>query len=98
MPTQELTAFQELGKVAKSHQRRLVLHDTLVQEFPHRLSLLISAYSSPPPAPSQPCDLCLTSIDGSPPGSPFPGILQARSLEWVATLIKWLSGTDRMAE
>ena len=30
---------------------------------------------------------CLTlcdPIDGSPPGSPVPGILQARSLEWVA--------------
>ena len=31
--------------------------------------------------------LCLTQwdpIDGSPPGSPVPGILQARTLEWVA--------------
>ena len=30
---------------------------------------------------------CLTlcnPIDSSPPGSPFPGILQARTLEWVA--------------
>ena len=27
-----------------------------------------------------PCD----PIDGSPPGSPIPGILQARTLEWVA--------------
>ena len=30
---------------------------------------------------------CLTlcnSIDGSPPGSPIPGILQARILEWIA--------------
>ena len=27
--------------------------------------------------------LCATP-DGSPPGSPFPGILQARTLEWVA--------------
>ena len=27
-----------------------------------------------------PCD----PIDGSPPGSPVPGILQARTLEWVA--------------
>ena len=30
---------------------------------------------------------CLTlcdPIDGSPPGSPIPGILQARNLEWVA--------------
>ena len=26
------------------------------------------------------CDL----IDGSPPGSPVPGVLQARTLEWVA--------------
>ena len=26
------------------------------------------------------CDL----IDGSPPGSPVPGILQARTLEWAA--------------
>ena len=31
--------------------------------------------------------LCLTlcdPVDGSPPGSPVPGILQARTLEWVA--------------
>ena len=31
--------------------------------------------------------LCLTLCDprdGSPPGSPVPGILQARTLEWVA--------------
>ena len=27
--------------------------------------------------------LCATPIDGSPPGSPIPGILQARTLEWV---------------
>ena len=30
---------------------------------------------------------CLTlcdPIDGRPPGSPIPGILQARTLEWVA--------------
>ena len=30
---------------------------------------------------------CLTlcnPIDGSPPGSPVPGFLQARTLEWVA--------------
>ena len=28
--------------------------------------------------------LCDPPIDGSPPGSPVPGILQARTLEWVA--------------
>ena len=28
--------------------------------------------------------LCATPIDGSPPGSPIPRILQARILKWVA--------------
>ena len=29
--------------------------------------------------------LCATPIDGSPPGCTVPGILQARTLEWVIT-------------
>ena len=32
----------------------------------------------------QSCPTLCDPIDGSPPGSPFPGILQARALEWVA--------------
>ena len=32
----------------------------------------------------QPCPTLCDPIDGSPPGSPIPGILQARTLEWVA--------------
>ena len=39
---------------------------------------------------------CLTlcdPIDGSPPGSPVPGILQARILEWVA--ISFCRGSSR---
>ena len=32
----------------------------------------------------QPCLTLCDPIDGSPPGSPIPGILQARTLEWVA--------------
>ena len=32
----------------------------------------------------QPCLTLCDPIDGSPPGSPVPGILQARTLEWVA--------------
>ena len=39
------------------------------------LSLLLSRFSR--------VRLC-NPIDGSPPGSPVPGILQARTLEWVA--------------
>ena len=32
----------------------------------------------------QSCPTLCDPIDGSPPGSPVPGILQARVLEWVA--------------
>jgi len=44
---------------------------------------------SPSPAAAaakspQSCPTLCDPIDGSPPGSPFPGILQARTLEWVA--------------
>ena len=40
------------------------------------LPLLLSRFSR--------VQLCATPIDDSPPGSPIPGILQARTLEWVA--------------
>ena len=49
----------------------------------------------------QSCPTLCDPIDGSPPGSPVPGILQARTLEWVAISfsnawkwkekVKWLS-------
>ena len=32
----------------------------------------------------QSCPTLCDPIDGSPPGSPVPGILQARTLEWLA--------------
>ena len=31
----------------------------------------------------QSCPTLCNPVDGSPPGSPIPGILQARTLEWV---------------
>ena len=34
----------------------------------------------------QSCPTLCDPIDSSPPGSPVPGILQARTLEWVAIL------------
>ena len=46
-----------------------------------------SPSSSKDPPAAKSLQLCLTlcdPIDGSPPGSPVPGILQARTLEWVA--------------
>ena len=32
----------------------------------------------------QSCPTLCDPIEGSPPGFPFPGILQARTLEWLA--------------
>ena len=34
----------------------------------------------------QSCPTLCDPIDGSPPGSPIPGILQARTLDWAAYL------------
>ena len=46
-------------------------------------------FTTEPPAAAaakslQSCPTLCNPIDGSPPGSPIPGILQARTLEWVA--------------
>ena len=35
----------------------------------------------------QSCPTLCNPIDGSPRGSPVPGIIQARTLEWVAILL-----------
>ena len=53
-------------------------------------SILVSIQAIPIYIPTaaakslQSCPILCDSIDGSPPGSPIPGILQARTLEWVA--------------
>ena len=44
-----------------------------------KLSVSIAAAAS-----LQSCPTLCDPRDGSPPGSPVPGILQARTLEWVA--------------
>ena len=41
-------------------------------------------YSNSAAKSLQSCPTLCDPIDGSPPGSPVPGILQARTLEWVA--------------
>ena len=42
-------------------------------------------------AKSLQCPTLCDPIDGGPPGSPVPGILQARTLEWVAISFSILS-------
>ena len=45
---------------------------------------LLSAAAAAAAKSLQLCPTLCDPIDGSPPGSPVPGILQARTLEWVA--------------
>ena len=47
-------------------------------------TLLISSAAATAAKSLQSCPTLRDPIDGSPPGSPVPGILQARILEWVA--------------
>ena len=52
---------------------------------PTHLKKLLDAAAAAAAAKShQSCPTLCDPIDGSPPGSPVPGILQARTLEWVA--------------
>ena len=44
----------------------------------------ILSYATAAAKSLQSCLTLCNPIDGSPPGSAFPGILQARTLEWVA--------------
>ena len=54
-------------------------HKLRYNEIHHASSAAAAAAKS-----SQSCPTLCDPIDGSPPGFPVPGILQARTLEWVA--------------
>ena len=52
--------------------------------WPPRLTATSAAAAAAAAKSLQSCPTLCNPIDGSPPGSPVPGILQARTLEWVA--------------
>ena len=54
----------------------------VLPESRHLLRCLVEACATAKSLQS--CPTLCDPIDGSPPGSPVPGILQARTLEWVA--------------
>ena len=65
-------------------QTRSTIHflPDIMQLFYNQNKMLIAAATA-----TKSLQSCLTlcdPIDGSPPGSPVPGIIQARTLEWVA--------------
>ena len=57
---------------------------TYVQLFSYYCMSLIKMYTAAAAKSLQSCPTPCDPIDGSAPGSPVPGILQARTLEWVA--------------
>ena len=56
----------------------------IVTYVPHACMLGHFAAAAAAAKSLQSCPTLCTPIDGSPPGSPVFGILQARTLEWVA--------------
>ena len=48
------------------------------------ISCIFAAAAAAAAKSLQSCPTLCNPIDGSPPGLPIPGILQARTLEWVA--------------
>ena len=71
-----LSTFSQNGSWLFSILTIVVVPNVLSQNISHHLPLLLLSRFSR-------VRLC-EPIDGSPPGSPIPGILQARTLEWVA--------------
>ena len=83
LPTRRETGVRSLGREDPLEKEMATHSSTLAckiqwTEEPGRLQSVAAAKSL------QSCPTLCDPIDGSPTGSPVPGILQARTLEWVA--------------
>ena len=75
-----LRASEEIG-ILKNASRKFWFMPIEMREERH----VYNYYTTTAAAKSlQACPTLCDPIDGSPPGSPVPGILQARTLEWAA--------------
>ena len=63
---------------------RQILNHWTTREVPFYVFFLMVAAAAAAAKSLQSCPTLCDPIDGSPPGSHVPGILQARILEWVA--------------
>ena len=70
-----MSHFIKIKDTSKIEQRQTCIH----------LVVCVYIYAASAAAKLlQSCPTLCDPIDGSPPGSAIPGILQARTLEWVA--------------
>ena len=67
-----------------SHGKTLLAFALLHSVPPEMKEVLHSCSAAAAAKSLQSCLTLCNPVDGSPPGSPIPGILQARTLEWVA--------------
>ena len=89
-----LGIFIPVTSVKCSKALLLVLFIYGIWQFPLRASFIFPP--PPPPKSLQSCPTLCDPIDGSPPGSPIPGIRQARLLQWGShSLLLWIFLTQR---
>ena len=77
-PVSTINKFK-MWKIACSYSTQFILCNHPNQGRHAAAAAAAAAAKSP-----QSCPTLCDPTDGSPPGSPIPGILQARTLEWVA--------------
>ena len=69
------------GRILEGERETRILHSTRTNNKKlYRVAAAVVAAAKS----LQSCPTLCDPIDSSPPGSPIPGILQARTLEWVA--------------
>ena len=73
-----------LDSILKSRDITLLTKVHLVKAMAFPVVMYGCAAAAAAAKSLQLCPTLYDPIDGSPPGSPIPGILQARTLEWVA--------------
>ena len=82
-----ITATQKIIEILKYiwNNKPSILSQLQVYCLVEKYNLKSVTYAAAAAAKSlQSCPTLCDPIDGSPPGPPVPGILQARTLEWVS--------------
>ena len=82
--TEEPGGLQSTGSQRVGHDWETSLHFTMGLFFCVFYSVALVCLSAAAAKSLQSCPTLCDPIDGSPPGSPIPGILQTRTLEWGA--------------
>ena len=65
-------------------QKVILIYTSTCSMWNYMLGCIYTSIAAAAAKSLQSCPTLCDSIDSSPPGSPVPGILQARTLEWVA--------------